>query len=66
MVIRSWRVPLRFLLSVTRTVKSKSPAVVGVPEILPMEFKPRPGGKVPAGAVKAYGAAPPLAAMAPE
>ena len=46
-VIRSERVALKLLLSVTRAVKSKSPAVVGVPEILPLTFKVRPGARFP-------------------
>ena len=40
-------VPDMFAESVTSAVKEKVPAIVGVPEITPLEeFKVRPGGKL--------------------
>jgi hypothetical protein len=33
--------------SVTFTVKVKAPAVVGLPEIIPLELRLSPGGKLP-------------------
>ena len=52
-VIRNWREAVWLFASVTWTVKSKGPALVGVPEMLPLEFNASPGGNVPPVAAKA-------------
>src|SRR3954447_9543071 len=49
------------LESATRAVKSKSPADVGVPLIVPVADKDRPAGSVPADTVHVYGGLPPVA-----
>jgi hypothetical protein len=51
MVKLNARVALRFAESVTRAVNSKAPAAVGVPEITPLGFSPKPGANVPEGAL---------------
>ena len=51
----------KFAASVTLAVKSKAPALVGVPEIDPLLAKASPGGRVPAVTDHVYGVAPPLA-----
>jgi hypothetical protein len=38
--------------SVTFTVKSKVPAIVGEPAIVPEALKERPGGRVPGGTLQ--------------
>ena len=48
--------------SVTFAVKSKEPAVVGVPEIAPAPDIVKPGGKLPEATDQACGVVPPLAA----
>ena len=57
-VMRSALESDRFAESVTLTVKSKPPAVVGVPDTTPLPAKLRPGGSVPADTDHAYGGAP--------
>ena len=52
--------------SVTCTVKLDSPAVVGVPLIVPLLFKLRPVGKEPEANVHEYGSVPPEAVSAVE
>ena len=51
----------RLAASVTFTVKSNGPAVVGVPVIAPEPDNVKPGGKVPAATDQLYGVIPPLA-----
>lgn len=51
----------KFAESVTRAVKSKGPAVPGVPEIAPEPDNVKPGGKVPTATDQVYGVVPPLA-----
>ncbi len=47
--------------SVTRTVNLKAPAVVGVPEITPVDpCKDSPAGKVPEVRAQEYGEVPPV------
>jgi len=48
-------------LSVTRTVKLKVPALVGMPLIIPPLLNVRPGGKPPDASDQLYGCTPPLA-----
>jgi hypothetical protein len=48
--------------SVTLAVKLKEPAVVGVPEIVPVAESVRPAGKAPEVMLQLYGVVPPLAA----
>jgi hypothetical protein len=49
-------------LSVTITVKLKVPAVVGVPEIIPVDVPSvRPFGRAPAVIDQVYGSKPPVA-----
>ena len=61
-VIDSNFVAVRLLLSVTlRVAEFGPPAVVGVPEITPLELSDRPGGNVPEAMVQVYGAVPPVA-----
>jgi hypothetical protein len=48
--------------SVTRTVKFEVPAVVGVPEIVPVdELSDRPAGRLPEMTDQLYGVTPPVA-----
>src|SRR5438128_3471981 len=54
-VMRSCLVANWFAASVTRALKSKSPAAVGVPLTAPFAAKDKPGGKVPADTVQVYG-----------
>jgi hypothetical protein len=55
------------LLSVTFTVKLLVPAVVGVPEITPLdELSDRPGGRLPEAMLQVYGETPPLAVTVAE
>jgi hypothetical protein len=61
-VMRSGRVADSFAASDTRAVKSKSPAVVGVPVIDPFAPRLMPGGSAPADTVQLYGGFPPVAA----
>ena len=61
-VMRSARVELKPFAPVTLAVKSKSPAAVGVPEMLPFAFKVTPPGRAPADTAQAYGVTPPVAA----
>jgi hypothetical protein len=50
--------------SVTRTVKEKEPAVVGVPLITPVDaFSASPGGNDPELSANEYGAVPPITPM---
>ena len=51
-------------LSVTLTVKLEVPALVGVPEIAPLEVRFRPAGREPEATTQVYGAVPPLTATA--
>jgi hypothetical protein len=48
--------------SVTLTVKVEDPAVVGVPEIVPLVERLKPAGKDPELMLQEYGAVPPVAA----
>ena len=50
------------LLSVTLTVKLEVPALVGAPEIAPLEDRLKPAGRDPEATTHVYGAVPPLAA----
>jgi hypothetical protein len=52
--------------SLTRAVKSKSPAVVGEPLIAPVADKVRPVGNAPAAMLQASGGVPPVADRFPE
>ncbi len=53
--------------SVTMAVKLKEPAVVGVPEIAPLEAdNVRPAGNAPALMLQLYGVVPPVAAKVVE
>ena len=55
-------VPVLFAASVTRTVNDTVPAVVGVPEITPVDAaKLNPAGSAPALTLQLYGVVPPLA-----
>ena len=45
--------------SVARAVKRNVPAVVGVPEIAPLELSDKPAGKVPPARDQVYGGVPP-------
>ena len=55
-------VTVMLALSVTLKVMEVGPAaVVGVPEITPLELNNSPGGNVPEAIVQIYGAVPPLA-----
>jgi len=47
--------------SVTFTVKVKVPVAVGVPEMVPVELRVRPGGNDPAETTQDSGTHPPLA-----
>jgi hypothetical protein len=47
--------------SVTMTVKSELPVVVGVPLMIPSLVKVNPGGRFPALMLHVYGCLPPLA-----
>jgi hypothetical protein len=47
--------------SVTVTVKLDTPAVVGAPEITPVELSDNPAGSVPGGTDQVKGAVPPVA-----
>ena len=47
--------------SVAVTVKLKLPAVVGVPVMIPFEFRVNPAGSWPATTTQVYGVVPPLA-----
>jgi hypothetical protein len=44
-------------------VKINEPAVVGIPEITPVELNPRPGGRVLGGTLKLKDPLPPVAVM---
>ena len=60
-------VPLLFAASVTCTVNDTVPAVVGVPEITPVDAaKLKPAGSDPALTLQLYGAVPPLACSVAE
>lgn len=48
--------------SLTLIVKLKFPAVVGIPEIVPVVDRVRPTGKVPELMLQLYGMVPPVAA----
>lgn len=52
--------------SVTRAVKVKLPARVGVPESVPPPLNATPSGRLPESTLHAYGAVPPVAAKDPE
>jgi hypothetical protein len=55
-------VPVLFAASVTCTVNDTVPAVVGVPEITPVDAaRPNPAGSVPVVTLQLYGVVPPLA-----
>jgi len=55
-------VPVLFAASVTCTVNDTVPAVIGVPEITPVEAaRVSPAGRVPALTVQLYGVVPPVA-----
>jgi hypothetical protein len=55
-------VPVLFAASVTFTVNDTVPAVVGVPEMTPVEAtRLSPAGRVPALTLQVYGVVPPLA-----
>jgi len=55
-------VPVNSFLSVTWAVNPNSPALVGVPDNLPVAaFSDTPSGKLPVVISKVYGDAPPLA-----
>ena len=60
-VIRSNFESDRLAASVTFAVKSKGPAVAGVPEIVPAPEIVKPGGKLPAATDQEYGVVPPVA-----
>ena len=60
MTICSGCVPERFAASVTFTVKLEVPAVVGVPEIVPLLASVKPVGSDPALIDHVYGGVPPL------
>jgi hypothetical protein len=49
------------LLSVTLTLNTYGPLVVGVPEMRPEEERVRPGGNVPDALLQVYGVVPPVA-----
>ena len=51
----------RLAASVTLAVKSKPPAVVGVPETTPAPDKVKPAGRVPPADDQVYGVVPPVA-----
>ena len=51
----------RLAASVTFAVKSKGPAVAGVPEIVPAPDIVKPGGKMPDATDQVYGGVPPVA-----
>jgi len=54
-------------LSVTRTVKSEVPAVVGVPVIAPVDpFNVNPAGGLPTTVAHVYGVVPPAATKVAE
>ena len=55
--------PVQPLASVAVTVKVNVPAVVGVPEIMPLLVSDIPGASSPAVMLKVYGTCPPLAVM---
>src|SRR5690242_18353886 len=59
-------VAVAFELSFTCTVKLNVPAVVGVPEIVPLDPKFNPAGIAPAVAVHVYPPLPPVAASVAE
>jgi hypothetical protein len=60
-------VPVLFAASVTCTVNDTVPAVVGVPEISPVDAaRLNPAGNVPALTLQLYGVVPPLACSVPE
>jgi hypothetical protein len=50
-----------FVASVTRAVNEKVPAVVGVPERLPLALRDTPPGKLPDSRLHEYGGVPPAA-----
>lgn len=52
--------------SLTRAVKSKSPAVVGVPLIAPVDERLRPPGNAPVEMLQDSGGVPPVADRVPE
>jgi hypothetical protein len=52
--------------SVTFTVKVVEPAVVGVPEIVPLVERVKPAGKDPELMLQEYGVVPPVAASVVE
>ena len=60
-MIRSDFEPDRPAESVTFALKSKGPAVVGVPEIAPAADRAKPGGRLPVAIDQTYGGVPPLA-----
>ena len=61
-MILSAFVPVLFTPSVTLTVNEAVPAVVGVPEITPVEVtRLNPAGSEPALRLQLYGVVPPLA-----
>jgi hypothetical protein len=49
-------------LSKARTVKDQTPARFGFPEIVPLEPRLRPGGRIPEARLHVYGGTPPVAA----
>ena len=56
-------VAVALVLSVTLNVMEVGPpAVVGVPEIMPLELSDSPAGKVPEDIDQVYGVVPPVAA----
>jgi hypothetical protein len=60
-------VAVLFAASVTFTVNNTVPAVVGVPEITPVEAtRLNPAGNVPVLTLQVYGVVPPLACSAVE
>ena len=52
---------LRWLASVTATVKERLPLDVGLPLMWPLILKASPGGRVPERMCQVYGAFPPVA-----
>ena len=66
MVIRSSFVVDWLAESPARAVKSKLPAVVGLPLIAPAEERVRPVGKAPAARLQVKGGVPPVADNVPE
>jgi hypothetical protein len=53
-------------LSVTDALKANVPEVAGVPLIIPVIPRERPGGNIPEVTVQVYGGVPPWAARTPK